>query len=54
VNTPIRPFGVKSAWSMPAQFGVSVSPCTCQVFGSYQTSRRRASATTMADLPSGE
>ena len=34
VNTAVRPSGVKSAWSMPAQSGVGSVSCTAQVCGS--------------------
>ena len=34
VNTAVRPSGVKSAWSMPAQSGVASVCWTAQVCGS--------------------
>ena len=34
VNTAVRPSGVKSAWSMPAQSGIGSASCTCQLCGS--------------------
>ena len=48
-----RPSIEKSAWLMPGQPGVSIEYCSCIVFGSRKSSRLRASATTIADLPSG-
>ena len=39
---------------MPAQRGTSIEYCSCIVFGSRKSSRFIASATTIADLPSGE
>src|SRR3954470_2838632 len=39
---------------MPAQRGTSIEYWSCMVFGSRKSSRFIASATTMADLPSGE
>src|SRR5205085_10249952 len=43
----------KSAWLMPAQPGVAIEYCICMVCGSRKSRRFLASATTMADLPSG-
>src|SRR5438128_2063336 len=43
----------KSAWLIPAQFGVSIEYCNAIVWGSRKSSRLRASATTIADFPSG-
>src|SRR5215204_7731982 len=39
---------------MPAHFGTSIEYCSCIVPGSRKSSRFIASATTIADLPSGE
>ncbi len=44
---------VKSAWLTPAQSGTWTEVCSCIVCGSRKSSRFRASATLMADLPSG-
>src|SRR5438105_15364617 len=43
----------KSAWLIPAQFGVSIEYCNAIVCGSRKSSRLRASATTIADFPPG-
>ena len=48
-----RPSIAKSAWLMPGQPATSIEYCIAIVFGSRKSSRLRASATTMADLPSG-
>src|SRR3954464_1822744 len=44
----------KSAWLIPAHCGAGIEYCSCIVFGSRKSSRFIASATTIADLPSGE
>src|SRR5450759_2959468 len=43
----------KSAWFTPAQFGVGIEYCSAMLCGSRKSSRFSASATTIADLPSG-
>ncbi len=48
-----RPSIEKSAWLTPGQPGTSIEYCNSIVFGSRKSSRLRASATTIADLPSG-
>ena len=42
----------KSAWLMPSHSGTSSDCCNAIVCGSRKSSRLRASATTIADLPS--
>src|SRR5260370_33364397 len=49
-----RPSMEKSAWFTPEQFGVAIEYCSAMVCGSRKSRRRSASATTIADLPSGE
>ena len=44
----------KSAWLMPPHFGTSIEYCSFIVIGSRKSRRFIASATTMADLPSGD
>src|SRR5687768_10394958 len=39
---------------MPAHWGAAIEYCSLKVFGSRKSSRFIASATTIADLPSGE
>jgi hypothetical protein len=48
-----RPSIAKSRWFTPAQFGTATEPWRARVCGSRKSSRLRASATTMADWPSG-
>src|SRR5882762_4098427 len=43
----------KSAWLMPSQVGTDSEFCNAMVCGSRKSSRLYASATTMADFPSG-
>jgi hypothetical protein len=43
----------KSAWLTPGQPGTSIEYCIAIVCGSRKSRRLRASATTIADLPSG-
>ena len=44
----------KSAWLMPAHCGTAIEYCSFIVTGSRKSSRFSASATMIADLPSGE
>jgi len=53
VKNAVRPSMEKSAWLMPPHFGASMEYCSAIVLGSRKSRRWRASATTMADLPSG-
>src|SRR5690348_13193743 len=48
-----RPSIEKSAWLMPAHSGVGNDDFSAIVFGSRKSSRLKASATTIASLPSG-
>src|SRR4029450_4311450 len=54
VKTPNPQSIEKSAWLMPPQRGTSSEDCIAIDFGSRKSRRLNASATTMADLPSGE
>ena len=49
-----RPSIEKSAWLMPAHCGTASDDCSAIVCGSRKSSRLSASATTMAERPSGE
>ena len=49
----MRPSMEKSAWLMPLHWGTSIEYCIAIVWGSRKSSRLSASATTIADLPSG-
>ena len=49
-----RPSMEKSAWLMPAHSGTASELCNAIVRGSRKSSRFSASATTMAERPSGE
>src|ERR1700742_3702775 len=49
----VLPSMAKSGWLMPPHLGASIEYCSAIVFGSRKSRRWRASATTMADLPSG-
>ncbi len=53
VKKAVLPSMEKSAWLMPPHLGASIWYCIAIVFGSRKSRRWRASATTMADLPSG-
>ena len=43
----------KSAWFTPAQFGTAIDAWSAMVRGSRKSSRLSASATTIAERPSG-
>jgi len=54
VKNAKRPSIEKSAWLMPPQSGVSIEYFSAIVFGSRKSRRLWASATTIADCPSGD